>query len=246
MRLSKVVLALGVAALVCAPALAQQPQGRGRGMGGFGAPGLGMLVQNKSVQDELKLEKDVVTKAQESLTKVREDLKDDYAKLGGGGRRGGGGGGGGANVSPEERAAARKKTTAAENKALADVLKPDQMKRLHQIQHQIEGVRIFQDEEVLATLKLNDDQKAKIKTINDDLQKERQELFQGGGGGGRRGGANPEAMAKLQALNKDAMTSAVKVLDDTQKKTLKDLTGEPFEYKPEPPGGRGNKPRTDF
>ena len=196
MRLCKVVLALGVAALVCSPALAQ---GR-RGGGGFGpgGGGLGMLVQNKSVQEELKLDKDVVTKAEDALKKVREDLKDDYAKLGGGRR-----GGGGTNVTPEERAAARKKVSEAEDKALTDVLKSDQMKRLHQIRIQQQGLAAFQDEKVQKALNLTDDQKSKIKTISDDLQKETRELFQGGGGGGR----NPEAMAKIQGLRKDAMTA---------------------------------------
>ncbi|HZT79304.1 MAG TPA: hypothetical protein VFA26_03730 [Gemmataceae bacterium] len=238
MRLGKVVLALGVAALMCAPALAQQ--GR-RGGGGFGGgASLSMLVQNKSVQDELKLDKDQVTKAEEAIKKVQEDLKDDYAKLRGGRR-----GGGGTNVSDEERTAARKKVSAAEEKALADTLKPDQMKRLQQIHRQQEGVRVFQDEDVQQALKLTAEQKEKIKTINDDLAKERRELFQQGGGGGRRGG-NPETINKLQALNKDAMTSAQKVLNDDQKKTFKELTGEPFEIKFDRGGRQGGKPRTDF
>src|SRR6516162_3213647 len=122
MRLCKFVLALGLVALVCSPALAQGRRGGG-GMGGFGTS-LATLAQNKSVQDELKMDKDQVTKADEALKKLREDLKDDYAKLGFGGRRGGGGGGN--NISQEERAAARKKTGEAEEKALKDVLKSDQ------------------------------------------------------------------------------------------------------------------------
>jgi hypothetical protein len=228
MRLGKVLLALGIVALVCSPALAQ----RGRGRGGFGGgTSLAILVQNKSVQDELKMDKDPVTKAEETVKKVREDLKDDYAKLGGGRR-----GGGGANVSEEERAAARKKTGEAEEKALKDVLKSDQLKRLQQIRRQQEGIAMFTNEDVQSALKLTDAQKTKIKEISDDYAKERRELFQGGKPG-------PDAQAKMQALRKDAMTNATKTLTDDQKKTLKDLTGEPFEIKFERQGG---KPRTDF
>jgi hypothetical protein len=256
MRLIKVVLALGIVALVCTPALAQGRRGGGGGGAGNNMS-LATLVANKSVQDELKLDADAVKKTEEAMKKVREDLKDDYAKLGGGagGRRGGGGGGGGGgnNATPEERTAARKKTGEAEDKALTDVLKSDQMKRLHQIAFQQRGMTVFQDETVQTTLKLNDEQKGKIKDINDDLVKATRDLLMqgggggGGGGGGRgrggRGAANPETQTKLQGLRKEAMGNAVKVLNDDQKKSFKDLTGETFEIKIE---RAPTKPRTDF
>jgi hypothetical protein len=250
MRLCKFVLALTVVALLCAPALAQrQPGGRG-GRGGFGGRGsIDSLAQNKSVQDELKVDADQKKKIDDSVAKVKEDLKTDYDKL----RQ--------RDASEEDRTAARKKTSEAQTKALKDVFKDDQMKRLQQIVRQQEGLRVFQDEDVQSALKLTDDQKSKIKEINEALSKERRELFQGGGGGGGgRGQRNPEAITKLRGLEKDAMTNAQKTLTDDQKKTLKDLTGEPFEVKYENraggqgrggqggggrPGG-GGKPRSDF
>ena len=131
MRIGKLVLALGVVVLVATPALAQRG---GRGGGGFGALGVAQLAQNKSVQEELKVSEDQGKKIKEALDKLREDLKDDYAKLGGGGRRGGGGGGGGGGASQEERAAARKKTGEAETKAVNAILDEKQQKRLQQIQ----------------------------------------------------------------------------------------------------------------
>jgi len=48
------------------------------------------------------------------------------------------------------------------------------------------------------------------------------------------------------------MSNAQKTLTDNQKKTYKDLTGEPFEVKFDRQGGRqggkpgGGKPRSDF
>ncbi len=255
MRLCKVLLALGVVGLLSVPALAQQPGGGRGGRGGFGRATLATLAQNKSVQDELKVDADSATKIKDALAKVNEDLKDDVAKLGGRGGRAGGGGG--ANVTPEERAAAQKKVGEAQEKALKGVLNDKQMTRLEQIYHQQEGIRIFTDEEVAKTLKLTDDQKGKIKEVADKLQKDRQELLGagGGGGGGRgRGAITPENQQKLTALNKDAMSDAQKTLTDDQKKALKDLLGEPFDYKPDAGAGRGgrgqpNKPnpaRTDF
>ncbi len=76
MRLCKLALVLGVAALAAGPALAQ-----GRGRGGFGPPSLGQLAGNKSVQDELKIDKDQADKIKDALAKVNEELKDDVAKL---------------------------------------------------------------------------------------------------------------------------------------------------------------------
>lgn len=224
MRLGTLVLALGAVALLSGPALAQRQPG-GRGQGG----GLTQLVQNKSVQDELKIDKDQAAKVKEALDKVREDLKDEYTKVG---RR--------STASDDEKAAARKKIEEAGTKAITGTLKDDQVKRLRQIERQQQGVALLQGEEVQKTLKLKDEQKEKIKTIAADLEKDVRELS--GGGGGR----NPETRTKIQGLRKEAMTNALKVLTDDQKKAVKDLTGEPFEVKVERQGAKPAKPRTDF
>jgi hypothetical protein len=240
MRLCKVVLALGIIALVASPVFAQGR--RGGGMGGFGQTRYDQLVSNASVQTELKMDDDQKKKADEAVKKVRDDLKDDIAKLGFGGRAGGGGGGN--QATPEERAAATKKVNEATVKALKDgVLKDDQIKRLSQIRHQQMQLALFTDEDAQKALKLTDDQKSKIKTINDDLQKEVRDAFGGGGGGGK---PNPEALTKIQTLRKEAMSNAQKALTDDQKKTLKDMLGEPFELQAGGRGGKPNKPRTDF
>jgi Spy/CpxP family protein refolding chaperone len=226
MRLCKLALVLGVVALLASPALAQR--GRG-GFGGFGGPGF--LLRVEKVQKDLGLEKDQVTKAEEALTKVREDHREDMQKLFD------------QNTSQEDRDAIRKKLAEANDKALKEVLSEKQMKRLKQIEHQQQGVDMFNDEHVQKALKLTDEQKTKIKEINDDLRKEMREMFSGGGKPG------PETFTKIQGLRKDALASATKVLTDDQKKQLKELTGEPLELKPEdfPRGGKpGGKPRTDF
>jgi Spy/CpxP family protein refolding chaperone len=231
MRLCKLALVLGAVALLAGPALAQ-PRGGGFGRGGFGGA---FLLRVEKVQKDLGLEKDQVTKVEEALRKAREDNQDEFGKL--------------RDASPEERTAIMKKINDANDKAIKSVLNEKQMARLKQIERQQAGIAAFQEEDVQKTLKLTDDQKGKIKEINDDLQKETRELFQGG--------FNPENMTKMQTLRKDALTSATKVLTDDQKKTLKEkITGEPLEIKPEdfprggfggkPGGGKPDKPRTDF
>src|SRR5215813_13291428 len=81
-------------------------------------PGPGMLLTNGSVQKELKMDKDQAEKATQAVTKFREDHKDELDKLRD------------PNASREERAEVMKKVSEASQKMLADVLKPEQRKRL--------------------------------------------------------------------------------------------------------------------
>ena len=67
------VIAFGIAALLAAPVVAQ-PRG-----GFFFGPG--RLLANKSVQEELKLDKGQVEKATAAARKAREDMSDELGKL---------------------------------------------------------------------------------------------------------------------------------------------------------------------
>jgi hypothetical protein len=232
MRLAKLVSVLAAGLLLAGTALAQQRPGGFGGFGGFGGGGLaGMIGQSKQLQDELKMDKDQVDKLTEALAKVREDLRDETAKLRD------------RNTSEETRTEITKKVREANDKAVATVLQPEQLKRLHQIENQRAGVGMFAKEDVKKALKLSDEQNEKIKDINEDLQKDLRELAGGGRGGqggrGGRGGFDPEAQQKRQAVQKEAMDNVVKVLNDEQKATLKDLTGAPFELRFEGFGAGG-------
>jgi Spy/CpxP family protein refolding chaperone len=245
MRLGKLAMVLAAGIVLGGMAAAQlpgggQPGGFGGGFGGFGGGGglAGMIAQSKQLQEELKIEIEQIDKLTAALTKVREDLRDEMAKLRD------------RNTSPENRAEIMKKLGEANAKAIDFVLKPDQVKRLHQIENQQAGVGMFNKDDVQKALKLSDGQKDKIKSINEDLQKEMRELSGGGpgGGGGRggaggpgggRGGFDPEAQKKRQGLQKEAMDNILKVLDDSQKGAVKDLTGAAFELRFEGFGAGG-------
>ncbi len=69
--LSKTIVALGLVALLAGPVMAQQGRGGGRG---FGGGGLGMLLSNASVQQELKLDATQIEKAKEVADKAREKV----------------------------------------------------------------------------------------------------------------------------------------------------------------------------
>jgi Spy/CpxP family protein refolding chaperone len=234
----KSVLVLCLAAMLAGPALAQ------RGPGGGGRFGGGSLLDNQSVQKELKLTDDQIKKVKEITQSVRDKHKEELDALGKQGPQ----------ADREKRQELFRTIREETNKALVDVLKPEQSKRFKEITLKQRGAQAFNDEEVQKTLNLTDEQKDKIKTINEDASKEMRELFprRGGAGGG---GARPDPAAfeemrkKMAALNKETMEKATAVLTDDQKKAWKDLVGAPFEIKFEPPqgrpggGGQAEKPR---
>jgi Spy/CpxP family protein refolding chaperone len=212
------IFVLVLAAWLASPALGQPPFG-GRG-GGFGGPG--MLLQNTGVQKELKLTDEQIQKIKDVAQKIQEKHKDDFAAL--------------AKIDQQERREKFQelfKTIGEETeKGLADVLKPEQSKRLKQISLQQRGSQAFNEEDVQKTLKLTDDQKDKIKTLNEDAGKEMREIFQNAQGNFR------EAGEKAGALRKETMEKVMALLTDEQKKAWKDMTGEPFEVRFEGTRGR--------
>ncbi len=211
--LSRVVPAVGLIALLAGLTLAQGFR--------FGGGTIGMLLQNESVQKELKLDDQQIEKVKAAVKEVMDKHGEEFAKL--------------KDLSKEERrekGAELSKTVAAELKtATKDILKPEQSKRLREIELQVMGVEAFKDPEVETALKLTDDQKDKIKTITGDFEKERGTLFKGGKGGKGSKGFNPEIFEKMNTLRKETTEKAVTVLTDEQKQEWKKLTGEPFEVK---------------
>lgn len=141
-----------------------------------------------------------------ALTKAREETRDLTQKLFN------------RDATQEERTEVLQKIQDINNKAVASVLKPEQVKRLHQIETQQAGLGAFSRADVVTALKLTDEQKETISAISRDLASDRRELLgggrQGGGGFGRR---DPEVTKKLETLTKDALANAVKVLSDEQK-----------------------------
>jgi hypothetical protein len=114
--------------------------------------------------------------------------------------------------------------TSETNKGLADVLKPEQMKRYRQIQLQQLGRMAFAEPDVQSKLKLSDEQVGRIRTINAQPESQRREFAQGGGNRGAM-------QKKMETLGKDTMDKALAVLSADQKQAWKDITGEPFDVR---------------
>jgi len=226
-RACQVVLLAGSIVLLIPPAWAQAPEGRGgrrgepRNMMGGGM--IGMLLNNESVQKELKLDSDQVNKVKEAVEKVAQGHREDFAKL--------------RDLGPEERRAKGQEimqsASADSLKAVSDILNKDQMARLKQIELQRAGPEAFSRPDVAEALKLTPDQKSKIKTIHDDAMQELQQMRQGGGG-----------RQRFQEIRSQTMEKAAAVLNDDQKKSWKEMTGEPFHLQlPNFQGGPRRGPR---
>jgi Spy/CpxP family protein refolding chaperone len=226
MRFVKLALVLSVGLLLASTATAQPGGGFGQNLG------LANFISfNQGLQDELKVSKEQAEKLTTALNKVREDLREDTAKL----RERG--------LAQEDRDKINKKVNDANAKAVESVLKPEQVKRLKQIENQQGGLGIFSvfsKEEAKTALKLTDKQDEEIKDISKDLQKDMREI---GGGRGGFGAFDPESQKKRADLQKEALAAATKLLNDKQKTTLKDLIGEPYTLVFAPggfgPGGGG-------
>jgi Spy/CpxP family protein refolding chaperone len=223
MRLfGKTVLAVGLVVLTAAPAWAQQ----GKGRGGFGlrggAGGGAMLLNNKGVQKELKVTDEQASKLDTLATELRDKGREDFQKL--------------RDLSPDERREKMREITqtqhAALMKGLTEILKPDQIARFEQIQVQAAGPAAFEMPRVREKLKLTDDQKSKIREIEQDSAGAMREAFQGFQDD-REG-----TMKKIAELRKQTSDKIHAVLTDEQKSTWKELTGAPFEVRFEGGGRR--------
>jgi len=211
--------------------LQAQPGGRG----GFGGPLF--LVNNKAVQEDLKMTEDQVTKVKEwqmeFFPKSFEILKDKGIEFGKGGF--------GKGMSEEDRtkfAEAQAEINKLAYKELGDVLKKEQIDRLKEIERRQLGVYAFTNAEVADALKLTDSQKTSVKGISGDFEKERREIVseatkdkkgKGGKGGFGGFGLDPEAQKKISKLQSEAVGKIVDLLDDSQKKSWKELVGADFD-----------------
>ncbi len=202
---------VGLVALLAGPALAQG----GRGFGMMGGGGIGMLIGNESVQQELKLDDKQLEKAKELAQKNREKMTAAREEL--------------QNLDQDERRtkmqALGKEMNESTLKAVGEFLKPEQITRLHQINNQVRGAMAFGDPEVATKLALTDTQKSEIKTIIVDSNAAIREIFT----------ANQDDregnMKKIAELRKETLTKVTAKLNDEQQKTWKELIGSPFEIK---------------
>jgi hypothetical protein len=213
------VLAVG---LLPQDVLAQQGQFRGGGRGGRGGRGggfdiTGLLLQSKSVHQELQLSSEQVKSVEAAVKQVQDKyrLNPDPNR--------------GANSDPNvnfqelrARMEERNRAIAAEtNEVLARILAPEQLKRFKEISLQQRGLDAFRDVEVLKRLQLTPEQKEDIKAIADNGAGDLRLLSQNQ--------QDSDFQKKLAAQRKRALGEALSALTDEQRYAWKELAGKPFE-----------------
>jgi len=212
MRLfGKLALALGAVVMMSTPAWAQ-------GRGGFGGGGGAMLLTNKGVQKELKVTDDQASKLTTFSEEMRAKQREAFQGL--------------QDLSDDERRTKmqelQRSMQADMKKGLTDILKPEQLTRFQQIQRQQMGAQAFLMPDVADTLKITDEQKTKLQEIQQESGQQMREVFQ------EFQNDREGATKKMAELRKASTDKAMAVLTDSQKKSWKDMIGEPFEVKFEP------------
>jgi hypothetical protein len=161
-----------------------------------------ILLREKSVQEELKIDAELAKKIMEFTNKEYEAYK-KALKLG-----------------EEEREKAIKELQEANQKFLADNLSEGQRKRLNQIALQVTGLQQLTKPEVAKLLNLTEEQQQKFKAMREEARKELEDIMEIKN---RR-----ERNEKLAKLREEVDKKVEAVLTDEQKAKAKEIVGEPF------------------
>jgi Spy/CpxP family protein refolding chaperone len=163
-----------------------------------------MLLNQESVQKELKLTDEQKTKIDELRQKSREKMQEIF------------------QGDEGERQAKMQALNGENRKALEGILNAEQGKRLLEIVYQQRGAMAFADPEVAKTLNLTEEQQGKVKTINQEMQAAMRELFQPGQP------PDDETRKKMEDLRKSSGEKLLALLSADQKTKWTALQGEPF------------------
>ena len=268
-RIVPALLALTFTATIAAtlgtttPALAQGPGGfgGGRGFGGGGPMGnnnplqsnpMGLL-QRVEVQKELGLsvrQKEQITELQTgSRTLMRQRMGQifqgqDFQNM--------------RNLSAEQRRAKMQELQPQMQSAMAsfqgelndkmkEILKPEQMTRLHQLDLQRRGPLSLADAKVAEEIKLTPANRAEVAKIVADYQQQTGEVMRAAFEGARASGQFPDFQSKLSPIKqkmdktkKAAEAQVVALLSDQEKAAWTAAQGEPFTFRADPIQPRPN------
>jgi hypothetical protein len=176
-------------------------------------PEMADLLQNKSVQDELKITPEQHKRFRQVAQDFEKEHKDEIAQA----RQG---------KDFRKLMDVRQHALAAMGRALTDVLTPEQVRRLGQIEVQSHGVKALLRSEVQKKLGLNVKQREEVRSIYEGMEKEIRKLLEIPPADVRKA---QELGKKLRKVHQDALEQALFRLDDEQRAIWKEMTGEPFE-----------------
>jgi len=195
------------------------------------------LLRIPDVQKELKMTPEQITKAQtkqQELGQANQALMQEV-----------GGPQGLRNLSQEDRQKLMDKMQAAEKKALAEVLEPDQLKRVNQLELQRAGSRALTRKDVAESLKLTKEQTEKITTIQQEAAQARRDAMQGVDFQNMTAEERQQMQQKMAEAQKATDEKIFATLMPDQNKKWKELTGAPFKFPPFNPGQGRQRPGQD-
>jgi len=218
-------LKVALAAALLMTAVLSQAQMMMFGGGGGGSPTMLMFKfsrEGTSIRDDVSKEIKLTDDQKTKITKIQDDQRQKMMDMFQGG---------GIDFQDKEAMAKVRKTIGdqmkASEKEINTVLNDDQKKRLRELWIQRTGISVITDETVQKDLGLSDDQKAKIKSLQDKSQAAQESLgekmrnqeidFQG----------MRDAMDKNNKVMKDELA---KVLTTDQAAKLKTLGGAEFKF----------------
>ncbi len=242
-------LSVALLAFMVTPAMAQgRGQGGQGGRGGAGGGGFGgrggaggsmfggrgggdmtmSLLRIEAVRTELEISPD----QEEALTKMQEQGRPERPNADF------------RNMSEEERTEfftkMRKQAEERNTKMkeqLEEVLFPEQLERLQEINIQLQGIAALRNADVAKELKITDAQKKELEEVQagmmEKMREGMRELFTSGGG--REG-----MREKIEKMRADMEGDVLAVLTSDQKKKFEEMKGEKFEM-PEGSFGRGGR-----
>ncbi len=210
--------ALAVAALMTSSASAQL------GGRGFQIPAAAqniMLLNSEAVQKELALKTEQTKQISDLASQMQSDAMEIFSGL--------------QDLTPEERTKElpnlmKMMTEKGKDlqKKVDNILDAKQQARIRELSLQRRGVQALDDDEVVTSLKLSDEQKKTLGDLRDEVGKASQAMIQGvlGGGGGDQG----EIRQKLRAMQKEFGEKALAVLTTEQREQFEKMKGTKFEF----------------
>lgn len=197
-------LLLGLSGLLVAGAQPPGPGGQPKAPDHPAGPPLLALLNEKSIQADLKMTPDQNQKLSTAMTRLQTDMRAAFAQ------------------SPDQGRQRMQQLIKASDQAALEVLTEPQKKRLRQITLQMQGSLAFADPDVAKRLHLTEDQQSRIQAINAGVRKQLDAMFQGGQ-------LPPQAFQKkMEEIKANSDDQARKVLTPEQSSQWQELAGPPF------------------
>lgn len=177
-----------------------------------------MLMSSEPVQKELGLSEDQAKAINTIATQMRTDAMEIMSGL--------------QDLTPEEREQelpnvmemVTEKAVDLQKK-VDEILDDKQTTRMGELSLQRRGVDALSDAKVVDALKLTDDQKKELATIQDEAGAKQEEIIKEGLGGDRNA-----LREKIQALQKETGDKALTVLTDAQRDGFEKMKGAKFDF----------------